>query len=195
MSALEDAKDRLRVASIAVGIAEREHRAANTPLTRDALTLARDAETLAQIAADRALLDEMREESRELIAEARAALDAAIDRKHGALAEQGESRGYGGTFHPQMRLFNDDIDAAMNALDELETPIRRAEFDLRWAENSYRRLCAEREAIDNHCCLDYTEHRENHPREQRWEATTDMYAARDFTPMVEALKRGERDNG
>lgn len=195
MTALDDAKDRLRVASHAVAIAEREFREDKSHVKLGALRLARDAETRAQIASDRALLDEMREESRELIAEARAALDAAIDRKHDALNNQGESRGYGGTFHPQMRLFNDDIDAAMDNLHELESPIRRAEFDLRWAENSYRRLCAEREAIDNHCCLDYTEHRENHPREQRWEDTTDMYAARDFTPMVEALKRGERANG
>lgn len=192
MNALDDAKDRLRVASHAVAIAEREFRETKSHTTLGALKLARDAETRAQIAADRALLDEMREESRELIIEARAALDAAIDRKHDAVRP---ALGTGIYSHPQMRLFNDDIDAAMNALDELETPIRRAEFDLRWAENSYRRLCAEREAIDNHCCLDYTDRRENHPREQRWEDTIDMYAARDFTPMVEALKRGERANG
>ena len=192
MNAFEDAKDRLRVASIAVGIAEREHRADNTPITRDALTLARDAETLAQIAADRALLDEMREESRELIAEARAALDAAIDRKHDGLAAQPKPRGIPNVMHPQMRMFNEDIEAAMDALHELESPIFRAEYDLRWAENSYRRLCAEREAVENHCCLDYTEHRTEGRRAKQQEDVDDMYAARDFTPLVEALKRGEK---
>lgn len=194
MSAFDDAKDRLRVASIAVGIAEREHRATDTQLTRDALILARDAETLAQIAADRALLDEMREESRELISEARAALDAAIDRKHDGLSAQPKPRGIPNVMHPQMRLFNEDIEAAMDVLHELESPIVRAEFDLRWAENSYRRLCAEREARGEFDCMDYTEHRADRPREQRWEDTTDMYAARDFTPMIDAFKRGERTN-
>lgn len=192
MSAFEDAKDRLRVASTAVATAERDHRASGSYITLDALRLARDAETRAQIAADRALLDEMREESRKLIAEAKAALDAAIDRKQTALNSQPRVRGISNVMHPQMRLFNDDIESAMDALHELEAPIVKAEFDLRWAENSYRRLCAERDAIDNHCCLDYTDHRANHPREQRWEETINMYAARDFTPLHEALKRGER---
>lgn len=192
MSAFEDAKDRLRNASTAVATAERDHRASGSYITLDALRLARDAETRAQIAADRALLDEMREESRKLIAEAKAAIDAAIDRKRTAMNSQPRVRGISNVMHLQMRLFNDDIESAMDALHELEAPIVKAEFALRWAENSYRRLCAEREAIDNHCCLDYTEHRANNPREQRWEETIDMHAARDFTPLHEALKRGER---
>jgi hypothetical protein len=185
------AKSQLRVAWLAKESAEREFRA-NPARGLAALNAARDAETRAQLTADRALVAVMREESRELIAEARAAMDAAIDRKHAALNAQGESRGYGGTFHPQMRMFNEDIAATSDALHELELPIVNAEINLRWAEDAYARLCAERDAVDNYCCLDYTEHRTEGRRAKQREEADDMYAARDFTPLVEALKRGEK---
>jgi hypothetical protein len=185
------AKSQLRVAWLAKEQAEREFRA-NPARGLAALNAARDAETRAQLTADRALVAVMREESRELIAEARAAMDAAIDRKHAALAAQPKPRGIPNVMHPQMRMFNEDIAATSDALHELELPIVNAEINLRWAEESYKRLCAQREAVDNYCCLDYTERRTDHPRAARQEEVDDMYAARDFTPMVEAMKRGEK---
>ena len=184
------AKSRLRVAWLAKESAEREFRA-NPATGLPALKRAREAETLAQLVADRALVAVGREEIRDLIVEARAALDAAINSKHDALSAQPKPRGIPNVMHPQMQMFNEEIDAAMDALHALESPIRRAEFDLRWAENAYTRQCAERDAVDNHCCLDYTETKTDSPRAQRQEEYQDMYANRDFSPWIDRCRKAE----
>lgn len=188
--AFEDAKDRLRAASRAVEVAEREFRA-NKATGLPALKLARDYETRCQLDADRAALDVLHEETRELIAEARAALDAANNRKYAALAAQPKARGISNVMHPQMQLFNDDIYVAFNTLHDLEAPIKKARFDLEWAERAYARQCKERQAVDNHICCDYTEYKQNHPRAARQEEYDDMFAYRDFTPWIERCRKAE----
>ena len=109
----------------------------------------------------RAELDVMKAEAHDAIEAARAALEAAFDRKHAAIKANPRNRPW--TRHPDapgMNVLNADIDAAMQALDELEEPISQAEFDLRWAEHAAAREARYRSMSQNYCCLDYTDERE-----------------------------------